>query len=291
MATLLDDDLGFMFVSEQTSPEDNIMKNLDQKRVNDLFYYEFDSCLQSFDVINRNNRMYYAPNVWSCITESPKIQDALKHDRWFGEADHPLQEFVNKPLTPERLQNVPPGLSSHKIRNPHIEGNLLMGHIITDAGTENGRNFAIKIAQGMTPSFSARSIAKMGKVGSKAYVLMRKLICYDWVLYQSHVEASMVGHAQLHHLFESVDDTAKKEEPHIREIVSIPILELLHSVSKASDNVNIVNESFGLDEEFIPVGFTKDNCKVILESGSNIAFVNLEPELRSKVSSYIRHIL
>lgn len=290
MASLLDEDLGFMFVSEQTSPEDNKPMNLDQKNENGLFYYEFDSVLQSFDVINRNNRMYYGPNVWSCITESPKIQDALKNDRWFGEADHPLQEFVNKPLTPERLQNVPPTLSSHKIRNPRIEGNLLVGHIVTDAGTENGRNFAIKIAQGMTPSFSARSIAKMGRVNGKAYVLMRKLICYDWVLYQSHREASMIGKPEYHNLFESVDDTVK-EESATREIVSIPILELLQHVSKASDNVNIVNESFGLDEEFVPVGFTKDNCKVVLESGSRIAYVNLEPELRSKVNSYIRHIL
>ena len=290
MASLLDDDLGFMFVSEQTSPEDNYIKNLDQKQAGGLFYYEFDSVLQSFDVINRNNRMYYGPNVWSCITESPKIQDALKNDRWFGEADHPLQCFINQPLTPERLQNVPPQLSSHKIRNPRIEGNLLIGHIVTDAGTENGRNFAIKIAQGMTPSFSARSIAKLGKIGSKPYVLMRKLICYDWVLYQSHKEASMIGSAALHNVFESVDDTVKKE-PEVREIISIPILELMKEAVKKSDNVNIVNESFGLDEEFIPVGFTKDNCKVILESGSNIAFINIEPEVRSKVQSYIRHML
>lgn len=284
------DDLGFMFISEQTSPDTNIVSNLTEKKTpNGLFYYEFDSILQSFDVINRNRRMYNADNVWSCIAESPKIQDHLRGDRWFGEADHPMQVYQDKPLSAERLQNVPPTLSSHKIRNPRIDRNLLMGHIVTDAGTENGRNFAIKIAQGMLPSFSARSIAKMGSINGKAYVLMRKLITYDWVIYPSHADASMVGKASLRPVFESANDT--ENNPKVRQIVTIPLLEVLNRVAKESTNVQMINESFGLDDEFIPVGFTKDNAKIVMESGSKVLYCNIEPSLRSKVQSYISDIL
>ena len=210
------DDLGFMFISEQTSPDTNIVSNLTEKKTpNGLFYYEFDSILQSFDVINRNRRMYNADNVWSCIAESPKIQDHLRGDRWFGEADHPMQVYQDKPLSAERLQNVPPTLSSHKIRNPRM--------------------------------------------------------------------------ASLRPVFESANDT--ENNPKVRQIVTIPLLEVLNRVAKESTNVQMINESFGLDDEFIPVGFTKDNAKIVMESGSKVLYCNIEPSLRSKVQSYISDIL
>ena len=73
--------------------------------------------------------------------------------------------------------------------------------------------------------------------------------------------------------------------------MTIPLLEVLNRVAKESANVQMINESFGLDDEFIPVGFTKDNAKIVMESGSKVLYCNIEPSLRSKVQSYISDIL
>ena len=56
--------------------------------------------------------------------------------------DHPLQEYKDKPLSPERIQTVKLDRRSHKIMRPKITGNMLNAHIETASGTEAGKGFA-----------------------------------------------------------------------------------------------------------------------------------------------------
>ena len=54
----LDPNLGMVYLAEQTSPDQNIVKNMDVIEKNGILYVDFETCLHSFDVLNRNQRYY-----------------------------------------------------------------------------------------------------------------------------------------------------------------------------------------------------------------------------------------
>ena len=51
---------------EKVITQDAVQK-LDVVNKNGVFYVDFESCLHSFDVINRNSRMYEASNIEECL--------------------------------------------------------------------------------------------------------------------------------------------------------------------------------------------------------------------------------
>ena len=137
----LNPDLGMVFISEQTTPENNEIKNLDIVDKGGIFYVDFETCLHSFDVMNRNSRMYEASNIDECL-KTERIQSYLSHGGWYGEMNHPTPEHKNQPLSPERIQDIKMDNTSHRMLNPHVEKNLLVSRIQTDAGTDAGMNLA-----------------------------------------------------------------------------------------------------------------------------------------------------
>ena len=84
----LNPDMGMVFIEEQTSPLENSVKNMDVVNKNGVFYVDFESCLHSFDVINRNSRMYEASNIEECLN-TERIKSYLAHGGWYGEMNHP----------------------------------------------------------------------------------------------------------------------------------------------------------------------------------------------------------
>ena len=100
----LDENMGIVFIEEATSPEDNLVKNFDVFDKNGIFYVDFESCLHSFDVMNRNSRMYKASNIEECL-KTERIQSYLAHGGWFGEQNHPTPEYKDRPLSPERIRS------------------------------------------------------------------------------------------------------------------------------------------------------------------------------------------
>ena len=69
----LSPDLGFMYLAEKVSPEDNIVKNIEVYDKHGIFYVEFDSILQTFLEMNRNSRQYLSENLKECIFNDSKI--------------------------------------------------------------------------------------------------------------------------------------------------------------------------------------------------------------------------
>lgn len=226
-----DDPIQYVFLAEQTSPDYQI-KNVNPVEDKGLFYVIFDAVLHSFDVINRNRRIYTAKNVWECIL-AEKIQSFLSHDSWFGEADHPYEEYANTKLSATRMQTIEMGRISHKITKPNIKGNLLFARIETDSGSKFGVMMAKRILQGMIPCFSCRSIAFLTKQNGKPIVVVKKIITYDWVLYPSHKEAEKTGQKEIL-IRESADDEIIQESKDIM----IPITQL----------EEFTNEAFSKDE-------------------------------------------
>ena len=69
------DPIADLYVCEQTSPIDNTVSSLDVRKAGGDTVARFDTTLQSFDVMNRNGRMYLVDHtllkvLWKMIMTS-----------------------------------------------------------------------------------------------------------------------------------------------------------------------------------------------------------------------------
>lgn len=277
---MLNSDLGFMYLAEQVSPEDNKPKNIEVYDKHGIFYVEFDACLHTFLELNRNSRMYSARNIWDMIM-SERIQSYLADNGWFGEQNHPTPEYRNMPLHPERIQDIKMDNTSHKIIDPKINGDMLVARIQTDSGCAAGINMAKKIIQGLHPGFSARAIAKVELVNGRPMVVVRKLITYDWVFYPSHKRAHQIGETKF----------VEKNVPNIitestHRDVAVPIGELLNYAGTKNINTQVIMESFNLSLDDC-VGFSKGAEHIILKDNDNTIYCNMDLKLKKEVNSYL----
>lgn len=280
------ENLGYVYISEETSLTDkNPVDNLVVYNSNGVFYIDFDTILHSFGVINRNQRMYMAENIWECIL-TEKIQSLLADNAWFGEMDHPMQVTKNDILTPERIQSIWMPNRSHKIMRPEIKGNLLHAHIQTASGTEAGVGMAKEIIQGLHPAFSCRAIAFIQMRNGKPVVVVKRLITYDWVLYPSHKEAHAttaptVVNKQFKAVTESSNDIITSKD------VMIPLKEILESVGKKDPNINAIMESFDLDISDL-VGFDESKTHAIIKDKDNMIYAKINPKTVHEVKDFFR---
>lgn len=290
---LNNDDIALMYLAEQTSPEDYKLSEVEITEKLGATWVSFVAILHSFDVMNRNRRIYDSDNTWNAIINNERIQDALRKRGWFGEMDHPGQDFTNMALTAERVQKIQMGNRSHAILNPRRQNNLLIANIETCPGTEAGLGMARDIVRGLVPSFSCRSIATMKNRNNKPYVDVRKLITYDWVLYPSHREAEMITKPMVNtqkitlesvceHLQQSsFFDYSKDFCVPINEFVDFK--EFLCDMDK---NVSFVIESGDMSLNNI-TGFDPATKNVIIESAGSKIFVNTSIQTKKKVEDFL----
>lgn len=275
-----------MYISEQTTPDENIVTDVNVYDKHGVFFVEFDSILHSFDVINRNARAYISSNIEECL-QTERIQSMLKDNAWYGEQDHPLQMTVNGKLTPERLKRIYMPNRSHKIMRPSFKNNMLYAHIQTASGTEAGEGFAKEIIQGLIPAFSCRAIAVLKYLNGVPTVMVRQVITYDWVLYPSHKEAHATSEAKgTVKKIQTVTESVKERFKTFSEDVMVPLKDLLGNVGK-DPSLQVVMESFDLTEDEI-VGFTPRRDRAILQSGDNRIFVKVDPKTVNEVEDFYR---
>ena len=252
------------YIREQTSFTDDYKDNFgyEMHDLGNRFYLIFDAVLHSFGVMNRNHRSYDQANIWDCIQHDDYIQSMLRQNSWIGEIDHPSAKVKGEELTISRISNPDMERSSHYIRKPRMEGNLLLGTIQTDSSTDAGMNMAIKIVDGkIIPCFSARVLGALQNVNGKPVVNVRKLVTYDWVLYPSHAEAQ----ARIKQpILESVNNDV--EEMTGSTVIFLP--QLAKMAAASSKETNWLCESFGLTEDDI-LGATATGNSVVLTEGAN----------------------
>lgn len=286
----IDPDLGLVFIEEQVSPEQNTVTNFNVHDKHGIFFVEFDTCLHSFDILNRNSRMYEAVNIEECL-QTERIQSYLSHGGWFGEMNHPISKYENVKLSPDRIQDIDMNNTSHKMLNPHVERNLLVSKVQSDAGTDAGMNLARKMVQGFIPAFSCRAIASMYLKNGKPYVKVRKIITYDWVLYQSHREAEQIT-SEPTKFIQKAANVVTESVNRIKETtqdILIPLKDILESVGRTDVNTQVVMEAFDLSNDDL-VGFSKDRKQIILRDENNMIYCNINQDSRKKVNDYFRSI-
>lgn len=282
-------DLGFLYIAEQTSPEQNEVKNFDVTNKDGVFFVDFESCIHSFDVMNRNIRMYDGDNVMECLN-TERMNHYFSHGGLFGEQNHPIPIYKDRPLSPERIQDIDMNNTSHKIFRPRRQGNLLIARIQSDAGTAAGMNLAKKMVQGFIPGFSCRAIASMSMKNGKPVVDVRKIITYDWVLFQSHREAEQIQSVPnkfVHKVANAVNEYVTEETG--SEDISVPVSQILEYAGYRDVNAQVVMEAFELDKTSL-VGFSRDNKHIIMKDSDNTIYCNMLPETRNKVNDYLRSL-
>ena len=284
------DDMGFVYVAEQTTPEDMKISNLKVTDKGHVFFVEFDSGLHSFEIINRNERQYLRSNIEECITSSEKIQSLLADNAWYGEMDHPMVKKAGEKLSPQRIQNVWMPNRSHKIMKPRFEGNMLFATIQTSSGTEAGRGFANEIIQGLHPSFSCRALAALKLINGKPTVIVRKIITYDWVLYPSHKEAHINGTAHgvvkdIQAVTESALEKGKTFIKNKSEDILLPLKEILESVGRKDVNTQIIMESFNLDSDDL-IGIDPTKKYALIADENNVIYSRMNPETVKEVHEF-----
>ena len=276
----------FCYIREQCSyPEDNVNFGYTTHKVDGRFYLKFPAVLQSFGIKNRNNRFYDANNVWQCIVESEYIQSMLRQNSWLGEYDHPAETLAGTKLTVQRIANPDPKHSSHYIRSPRLEGNLLKGNIQTDSATEEGMNLAIKMVDGkIIPAFSARVLGELQNRNGNPTVWVKRLVTYDAVLYPSHREA--LGNISQSVLMESVNAVEQATG-----VTIIFLTELAQMAANASKETEWLCESFGLGINDI-VGLTGTGNSVVISEGANMYVQPLtDKRIRNRTQEGLRDFL
>jgi len=245
------------------------------------FYLTFDAVLQSFGTLNRNRRMYESSNVMDKINNDEYIQTMLRQNSWMGELDHPSSEYNGQELSMNRIANPNPEKTSHYIRSPKLNGNLLEAHIQTDSSNVNGMNMAIKIVDGkIFPCFSARVLGELQNRSGRPVVNVRKLITYDFVLFPSHPEA--VGK-----ITHPMTETTKKK---IEKETGYKILffkELATMAANDSKETEWLCESFGLNVDDV-VGLTSSGSSLVIQESKN---VYIQPISDKKIKAKTRKLL
>lgn len=254
----------FCYIQEQTSFDEDYINGFGYE-IHDMgsrFYLTFPAVLQSFGIKNRNGREYDSNNIWDKIQNDDYIQSMIKQNSWMGEIDHPAAEKEGETLTMQRIANPNPRFTSHYIRSPRLNGNLLEADIQTDSSNENGMNMAIKIVDGhIIPCFSARVLGSLQNRSGRAVVYVRKLITYDWVLYPSHPEA-MAKIKQP--IMESVEEASK-----LAGVRIILFPELARMAANSSKETEFLCESFGLTIDDV-IGVTETGNSVVIQENSNV---------------------
>lgn len=276
----------FCYIQEQTSFEEDYKNNFGYEIFpsrGDRFYIIFDAILQSFGIKNRNGREYDFDNIWNLIQTDEFILDLIRKNSWIGEIDHPASVIEGEKLSAQRIGVPDLKMSSHYIRSPRREGNLLKAKIQTDSATEHGMNMAYKIVDGkIIPCFSARVFGALRNILNKMVVYVTKLITYDWVLYPSHREAE-----------------ALMNQPHMESVIQeaaayagckvIFLEELARMAANNSKEMNYICEAFDIPIENV-VGLTSTgNSIVFTENNTNVYIQPISDRIvRSKTQNAVR---
>ena len=292
MSRLLEDEsMGLYYISEISNEGENTIEDLDVvDEGHGIFYVKYMQTLQSFDVMNRNQRHYDGDNVWDCIVNSEKIQSQIRHNGWFMELDHPMQIYKDKPLTPERIQNPSYDRRCAIIKKPFRTSNLLRSPIVTTCN-DLGEGLAKDIiAHKYQPMASLRAIANLINKGGKPYVWVKKVITYDTVNYASHREADSDMNT-MRTVTKAINagpltESTVIERPSLDNYdMLIPLKDILEMVGKTDVNAQIIMESFEIDTKEL-VGFNQNRTQMIMKDGTNTIYANISPESTRKVNDF-----
>lgn len=255
-------------------------------------YARFQTCLQDFDVFNRNLRKYLLQPMREAW-EDEHIRELMSMGTFFGENGHPLTK------DPQRIVTIDPNNCCHRILDKEFVGNKLYATIETlNDGNGPGASLLGHILQGAKTAFSLRALAPITKVEAGRGEIRSKprIITYDRVILPSHKVAYQQGDSiELIHESTMVDTqpTVVKHEDVCVEINQTTMESLCNFLVEESKNIKSFIDIFDVDCEHVQLDSTGKNL-ILQESdvcGTKRTFtVSMESYVRDQVHDILRKL-
>lgn len=230
-------------VDEETNAKHHkiLRENVIEREGQKILTLTFRQVLQSQNVRNWNGRIY--DDLMKPIETNPLIQHDLKMGTWGGEYGHPQIEKGQNELA--RQMTLWPPAVCWIVKNPHMEGNLLIGECTTTAGGY-GDMLRDRILSGVPAMASSRAIGGVDKTGR---VLPGYTLCYiDSVFRPSHKEAYMKnGTVQANSFNVPTGNTMSESAVKLDYTNDPSFKDFLLSESVSKQQISMVCDSLNLD--------------------------------------------
>lgn len=273
--------VGYVVMEETSLP--NKMKIEKVVNQDGMYFARFRTCLQSFDVFNRNKRNYSGAAMREALN-AENVQELIKKGSWIGENGHPDSNDI------KRIVTVDPCKASHRIVDFEIIGNLLYGTVESLNDDLYGKQLTKHIIQGVEPAFSLRALASIQNIAGKMYIKSKPyVVAYDRVIYPSHREAYRDESTPVKLVSESAQICT--ENTNIYTDVASKIMEkqLVDYILEESSQVKGIMDVFECSCD--SVSFTKNKKGLIVKSGNQTYHIALEDYIAAETSYYLSKLI
>lgn len=245
---------------------------------NNSFYLRFQTCLQEFNILNRNKRKYILEPMMESL-QAPHIAELRSKHSWGGEAGHPDTEDVKRILT------INPQLTSHLINSFSLQGSKLMAEIETLDDGMYGTQMTKNILQGLEPAFSLRALAQLTKQGDGTQIMKSRahIVTYDRVILPSHSGAYRDMTRPIEKIVKNLGAVGNT----ITENLTVPVQEsqIIDYIKMESTNVKLISNV--CEVAMGSMNISKDFKHVILKENGNTYFINIEDKIKRDIGSFM----
>jgi len=276
-----DNVVGYVLMENVSEPVQ--IKNLRECTNNGLLYLKFDTVLQSFEVKNRNKRIYSGDAVMESLA-APHVQELLKKKSFVSEYGHPLSKEMS------RVTQIDPGRVCGRVNSYYRSGNLLKGEFETFDDGAMGTMLTRRILQGMEPAHSLRAVAKLStnRNGDAIMNTRAHVIAYDTVILPSHMEAYRDESKDISVIQQPIIATESTEFENEEDYAFCVNESMLTDfVTEESHNVKLIQNICEVIPETIKL--THDLKHIILKEGTDTYYVNTEEKIKHDIRNFLRN--
>ena len=271
----------FAYVLMEEMSEPVQIRNVKECSKNGLLYLIFDTVLQSFEVKNRNKRIYSGDAVMESLA-APHVQELIKKGSFVSEYGHPLVKDMS------RVTQIDPARVCGRVNSYYRTGNLLKGEFETFDDGGLGTMLTRRILQGLEPAHSLRAVAKLSKdrngndiMNSRAHI-----IAYDTVILPSHVEAYRDESKDIRVVNQPIVATESTEFGSHEEYAFVVNESMLTDfVMEESKNVKLIKNICEVIPETIKL--TPDLKHIILKEGTETYYVDTEDKIKHDIRNFL----
>lgn len=269
--------MAYVLMEEMTEPMP--VNNLREVKDNGLLYVKFETVLQSFNVKNRNKRIYDGDAVMESLA-AEHVQELIREGSFVSEYGHPLDQNMS------RVSQIDPARICGRVNSYYRVGNLLKGEFETFDDGALGTVLTRRILQGMNPAFSLRAIAPLhvDRNGDKIMRSRAHIVAYDAVILPSHREAYRDKNKNIQICRESLDVELKNAT---REEVAFALNESMITdfIKDESKNVKLIQNVCEVIPETLKV--TPDLKNIILKEGSNTFYIKTDDKIKNDIQNFL----
>lgn len=275
----IDNTVAYVVMEQVTEPSP--IQNVKEIKRDGLLYLKFDTVLQSFEVQNRNKRIYSGDAIMESLA-APHVQELLRKKSFVSEYGHPLSKDMS------RVTQIDPARVCGRINSYYRVGNLLKGEFETFDDGALGTVLTRRILQGMEPAYSLRAVAKLNKTKDGKDIMNTKahVVSYDTVILPSHVEAYRDESKDIQLVNQPIQESTIIEYDNAEDYAFVVNESMLTDfVINESKNVKLVKNVLDIIPETIKL--SPDLKNIILTEGNTSCYVKTEDKIKFDIRNFL----